>query len=97
MDSNDKYTSFANWCSTNGIIAPKLHYPAHFPYCGVSIKKDIAHNEVMYCIPFKLVVTVTKAKAEPKLAEVFNNNPEVFSDFDFDYWESNVLFAWLLF
>jgi hypothetical protein len=74
-----RYELFAAWCKTNGVIAPKLKYPTYFDgLCGVGVTEDIQHNEVVYCIPYRLIMTVEKARKVPELAKVFGANPELF-------------------
>lgn len=75
-----RYERFNNWCKDNGVRAPKLEYPAFFEggLCGVRATQEIAHNEALFCVPYKLAITVDKAMKQPPLAKVFRMHPELF-------------------
>ena len=38
---NDKCRRFSHWCTENGVVMPKLEYPAFFEggLCGVKVKE----------------------------------------------------------
>ncbi len=59
-----RFERFNKWCNQMGIIAPKLEYPAFFKggLCGVRVTGDIAHNEAMLSVPYKVILTSQKAK-----------------------------------
>ena len=65
--------------------------------CGISVKDDIAHNEAMLCIPYKAILSSSKARAQPQLAKVFRANPELFDQAEQASWEHYMLMAFVVF
>ena len=69
QENISKFELYNKWCTEIGVIAPKLKYPAFFygdsGVCGVEVVEEIKHNEAMFSVPFKAIITVEKAKAEP--------------------------------
>jgi len=63
----------------------------------VRVTEEIAHNEAMFCVPYKLAITVTKAQAVPELSKVFRQHPDLFDPDEHQDWEHYVLIAFLLF
>jgi hypothetical protein len=96
--TTDRYERFRDWCAEVGIKAPKLRYPAYFDggLCGVMVTEDIVHNEAMFRVPYRAIMSVAKAKAIPELAHVFGMHPGLFGN-ENDYGEPNILFAFLLY
>ena len=43
VNKEDKFTMFLKWCKDEGVIMPKLEYPAYFEngLVGVRCKEDI--------------------------------------------------------
>lgn len=67
MESNqseDKFKIFKDWCFSNGVICPKLEYPAYFDFglLGMRAKEDISHREAFLFVPFKLLITMELAQ-----------------------------------
>ena len=53
---------FNEWCKREGVIMPKLEYPAYFEdgLVGVKVTQDIAHREAYLAVPYKMIISVTK-------------------------------------
>jgi len=66
----DKFTMFNQWCKDEGMIMPKLEYPAYFEggLLGVSCKEDIGHREVYLYVPYKMMMSVKGTQEHPVLA-----------------------------
>ena len=77
----DKYSLFNQWCEQEGVIMPKIEYPAWFQngLLGVRVKEDIQHREAYLAVPYKMFMSVKKAKADPVISEIIEANPEAFS------------------
>lgn len=99
QDDITKYERFNKWCKEVGIRAPKLEYPAFFKsgLCGVRVTGDIAHNEAMFSIPFKCILTCQKARQQPQLAKVFRQHPNLFDEDENSSWQHYMLMALLFF
>ena len=61
-DSTDKYEMFNDWCKKEGVIMPKLEYPATFEggLIGTRCKEDIQHREAYLFVPYKMLLSVKK-------------------------------------
>jgi hypothetical protein len=59
-EDTDKFVMFNDWCKQEGVLMPKLEYPAFFEHglLGVRCTEDIAHREAFMFIPFKMVFSV---------------------------------------
>ena len=53
---------FLNWCKAEGVIMPKLQYPAYFEngLVGVRCASDIENREAFLYVPFKMILSVSK-------------------------------------
>lgn len=51
----------------------------------------------MFAVPYKAIISVSKAKAVPELAKVFRMHPELFDKEEHNDWEHYILIAFLLF
>ena len=62
-DPVDKYTMFNEWCSKEGVIMPKLEYPAFFDggLIGIRCTEDIQHREAYILVPLKMLMSIKKA------------------------------------
>jgi hypothetical protein len=51
---------FNEWCQKEGVLMPKLHYPAYFEngLIGARCKEDIQHREAFLYIPYKMLLSV---------------------------------------
>ena len=64
-----------------GVIMPKLEYPAYFEdgqLLGVKCLEDIEHHEGFLYVPFKMVMSVQKAKRHPVLTKIISENKKCF-------------------
>ena len=51
---------FNEWCEREGVIMPKLEYPAYFNNGleGIRCKEPIEHREAFLFVPYKMIITV---------------------------------------
>ena len=56
----DKFTMFNQWTKSEGVIMPKLEYPAYFEggLLGIKCTQDVEHHEGYLYVPFKMVMSV---------------------------------------
>ena len=54
---------FNAWCAENGVLKPKLEYPAYFEggLVGMRAKQPIEHREAFISVPYKMLITVESA------------------------------------
>jgi len=80
VDEVDKFTMFNEWCAKEGVIMPKLEYPAYFEggLLGMRCKEDIYHREAYIMVPVKMTVSLDKAYSHPVLSKIIDENPECF-------------------
>lgn len=85
----DKYEIFNKWCKDEGVLIPKLEYPAFFDggLLGARAKQDIQHREAFLYIPFKMLMSLDYAQNHPKLGLVILENPQLFHKDRHDDWE----------
>ncbi len=59
-----------HWCRENGVIMPKLEYPAVFEggLQGMRVKEDIEYREAFLFIPFNMLMSLETAKAHPHIS-----------------------------
>jgi len=76
----DKFTMFNKWCKQEGVIMPKVEYPAFFEHglLGVKVTQDIEHREAFLYIPLKMVFSVEKARQQEELVQVINSYHSLF-------------------
>lgn len=70
-----KYKRFIEWSSENGVIGPKVCYPATFPngLIGMKCLSPIEYREAYLFIPYKLLMTMDNAKRVPELLYLIQN------------------------
>ena len=68
-DSFLKYKRFIEWSTDNGVVGPKVCYPATFPngLIGMKCLQPIEYREAYLFIPYKLLMTMENAKRVPEL------------------------------
>ena len=79
----DKFTMFNAWCKKEGVVMPKLQYPAYFDngeLLGVKCLEQIEHREAYMFVPLKMVMSLQKAWEHPVLGKIIDENPEVFME-----------------
>jgi hypothetical protein len=71
---------FNQWAISEGVIMPKLQYPAYFDggLLGIKCTEDIEHHEGYLYVPFKMVLSVQKAYRHPVLKQIIDENPDCF-------------------
>ena len=72
---------------------PKLEYPAYFEggLLGVKVKESINHREAYMYVPFKMLMSIDKAKSHPVVGKIIKENPECFSKSQNQDWEQLTL------
>ena len=93
IDTTDKMAEFNAWCEQEGVIMPKLEYPAYFGdgLLGMRCKEDIKHREAYICVPYKMFMSVKDTWAHPALMQIIAENPEMFSEDANESWEQLTL------
>ena len=73
----DKYKQFNDWCEQEGVKMPSLKYPGVFKdgLIGMECLEDIKHREAFIFVPYKMHITVEKAKKHPELSKIIEENP----------------------
>ena len=63
-ETQAKLPMFLTWCQKEGIIMPKLEYPAYFGegnrLLGIRAREDIKNRESFIYVPWKMLLTVSK-------------------------------------
>lgn len=82
----DKFELFLSWCQTNGVLMPKLEYPAYFEggLLGTKVKENIEHREAYLYVPYNLMISVKDS--QEVLSPIINSYPNLFSEDQCD-WE----------
>ena len=82
--ADDTCTMFLKWCTSEGIITPKLEYPAHFQngLVGVRCREEILNREAFLYVPYKMMFTVSKVQNHPILGPIVKDNPSLFEHYD---------------
>jgi hypothetical protein len=72
---------FNEWCLKEGVVMPKLEYPAYFDggLLGMKCKEEIQHREAYLYVPLKMVMSLTKAQIHPVLSLIIKENEDCFS------------------
>ena len=78
----DKYVLFMAWLKKEGVVMPKLEYPAFFEngLIGTRVSQDIEHREAFLGVPNKMLMSIKKAKKDPVLGAIIAAHPEAFDD-----------------
>jgi hypothetical protein len=63
-----------------GIVSDKCEFPATFDggLIGVRAKEDIKHREMIMSVPYRVLFTVDKAKADPVIGKLIQENETLF-------------------
>jgi hypothetical protein len=77
------------WCSDVGILCPKIDYPAFFEggLVGGRVNSPIENREAWLFVPFKVIISIDKCLADPKLSVFYYQNPVLFSKKISNDWE----------
>lgn len=60
---------------------PKVEYPTYFDGIrGTRSTGNIEHREAYISLPFKMVMSVGKAKNHPVLSKIIDSNPKMFDE-----------------
>ena len=72
---------------------PKLEYPAYFEggLLGIKCTEDIGFHEGFLYIPFKMIMSIEKAKKHEVLAKIIEENPDCFDKSQNGDWEQITL------
>lgn len=79
-ETEDKYTMFLDWCKKEGVVMPKLDYPARFDngLVGLRVKDQILNRECYLAVPYKMIMSVKKLLNHKILGPIISANPECF-------------------
>jgi len=82
VEHGRKCEVFNKWLDDEGVIMPKLQYPAYFEggLVGVSATAPIKHRESFLAIPYKMLMTVDGANRHEILGPIIQENPQLFSE-----------------
>ena len=71
---------FLNWCKKEGVVMPKIEYPATFEngLKGIRCTSDIAHREAFLFVPFKMMYTLSKVQNNEILKPIIKRHPKCF-------------------
>ena len=72
-DERDKLEVFNNWCAEEGVLMPKIQYPAEFEQglLGLKCTQQVEHREGFLYVPYKMLMSLRKAKSHPILSIIF--------------------------
>lgn len=75
-DETDKFEMFNKWCQEQGVIMPKIEYPAFFDggLIGMRCKEEVKHREAYIFIPLKMVMSIGKAIIHPVVGRIIREN-----------------------
>ena len=81
LEEGDRFKIFNDWCKEEGVVMPKLEYPATFEdgVVGVRCKADIQNREAYLFIPYKMIFSVRKVKENPILEPIIDKYRHCFS------------------
>ena len=83
VETTEKLTMFLDWCKKEGVIMPKLEYPASFEengLVGIRCKQDIQNREAYIYVPYKVMFTVDRIEDHQVLGPIIENRSGCFSD-----------------
>ena len=83
VDYQDRLKTFIAWAKENGIEQPDQEFPALFEggnLVGVRALKPIPYRQSFIKVPYKCVFSATKAKQNPQLKQIIEENPSLFKD-----------------
>ena len=65
-------TLFNTWCQQEGVLMPKVQYPHTFEggLTGVKVIEDIENREAYVYIPYKVIMSLGKARKHPVLKRI---------------------------
>ena len=73
---DDRFEVFNSWCEREGVVMPKLKYPAWFDgLLGIECTDEIKHRESFMFVPMKMLMTLGKARNHPVLGKIIEQNP----------------------
>ena len=69
VDHQQRCAVFNEWCFSNGVMMPKVEYPAYFEggLVGMQAKQPIEHRESFLSVPYKMLLTCERAQTHPVL------------------------------
>jgi hypothetical protein len=78
LQSNPVYKEYVEWLKANGVVVnPSVLYPAYFGpkkrgVVGVAANKPIPGSCGIIAVPYDLIITVEKVRADPTLASIIS-------------------------
>ena len=79
MESSDLWKNFTSWCFKQGVLAPKVEFPAVFEHglVGVKVTKDIQVGEHMIYVPHNLLLSVKSTFDHEILGPILEDFPSI--------------------
>ena len=92
-DDRDRMLMFKKWCESEGVIMPKIEYPAYFEngILGLKCKEDINQREAFIYVPYKMVINYYKLVEHPVLRPILDAHPECFKIYKNAYYDTLTL------
>ena len=92
-DPRDRYEHFNQWCKEEGVLMPKMEYPAIFEngLIGARVTEEIQHREAYLFVPYKMLMSIEKAQMHPVLGPIIMDHPECFLEEENNDWEQLIL------
>ena len=77
IEKTEKYEMFNQWCVKEGILFPKLKYPATFEggLVGTEVIEDIQHREVYVYVPFHVIISLDNCKSHAVIGDIIKAHP----------------------
>ena len=90
---------FNDWCFANGVVQPKVEYPAYFEggLVGMRATAPIQHREAFVSIPYKMLMTVDAAQRHPILGRIIDENSHLFGEDEKGDWEQLTLVIYIIY
>jgi len=78
-EEDAKYEEFRKWAENNGVIAPKVKFPARFGkmgLVGISCTETIEPCEAFIYVPTKMIIRSDKVKSSA-IGFILSNTPSI--------------------
>jgi len=79
-DPDPVIPTFKKWCAKEGVLMPKLEFPATFEngLVGMKCKETIENREAYLYVPYKMMLSAKMVSSDPVLGPLISENPECF-------------------
>ena len=80
--TEEKVANFLEWARNEGVVMPKLEYPAYYEngLVGIRCTADIGNREAFLSVPYKMMLTANKVKTNKALETLISNHPSCFDE-----------------